>query len=233
MKILLELFAGIMLWIVLSIGRRTIDATAHRAKVLDRIRHYLPATAAIIWFLYGFWLLYRWVYGNTAFPYLLFFYIAIPTVLVAWYVLRDVMAGVVSSGRDQFDLNLRIQIGELSGRIVKKGATHVELQTDNGDSIHIPYSRLSREIVIGKSEDSESDYHRIHLKVSRQKQPDQLQADILRDIRSSPWATAATAPVVRYKQQENASCEFEILFRSLNSRHASRIERALRETYEK
>ena len=233
MKILFELFIGVLLWIVLSTGRKAIRATAHRSSKLQRIRHSMPAVAVVAWFLYGLWVLHRQFSGNSLHSIIIFFYIAIPALLAAWFILRDVLAGAVASSRRQFRLNHHIQCGDLSGRIIEKGITHVAVRTDSGDIARIPYSRLNGEIITERSEDTESDYFRIHLSVPRKDVPDRLQADLARDIRSIPWVSAATAPIVQLKKQSDTSCDFEVLFRSLNSRHAARVEHILRSAYEK
>jgi hypothetical protein len=232
MKILFELFIGILLWIVVSTGRKAIQATAHRSSKLQRILSVLPAVTIIAWYLYGLWLLRRWFSENSLYPIVILFYFAIPSLLVAWFILRDILAGAVFSGRTQFHLNHNIQCGDLSGRIIAKGITHLAVQTDNGGTARIPYSRLSGEIVTERSENTESDYYRIRLSVRGKKSPQFLQADLARDVRATPWASTATPPLVQLQKQTDISCEFEVLFRSLNSRHAARVERILRDAYE-
>jgi hypothetical protein len=232
MKILFELCIGVLLWIVVSTGRKVIQATAHRSSKLQRILSVLPAITIIAWYVYGLWLLQRRFSGNSLYPIVILLYFVIPSLLVAWFILRDIFAGAVFSGRKQFHLNHHIQCGGLSGRIIAKGMTHLAVQTDNGETARIPYSRLSGEIVTERSEDTESDYYRIHLTVPGKRSSQLLQADLIRDVRATPWASTATPPVVQLRKQTDTSCEFEVLFRSLNSRHAGFVERLLRDAYE-
>jgi len=217
---------------VVSTGRKVIQATAHRSSKLQRILFVTPAVTIIAWYLYGLWLLQRWFSGNSLYPVVILFYFAIPSLLVAWFILRDILAGAVFSGRKQFHLNHHIQCGDLSGRIIAKGTTHLAVQTDNRGTARIPYSRLSGEIVTERSEDTESDYYRIRLNIPVKGSPQLLQADLVRDVRATPWASTATPPIVQLQKQTDASWEFEVLFRSLNSRHAARVERILRDAYE-
>ncbi|MEJ2109247.1 MAG: mechanosensitive ion channel [Acidobacteriota bacterium] len=233
MKIIFDLFAGLLLWAILSAIRKGVAATAHRAAALQRIQSFLPTIAAILWFFYGLWLIHGWFANQAIFPILLFFYIAIPALLIYWFVLRDVIAGLVFSSRMQFQPGRRIQHGDMSGRIIRKGAAHLLLRTDSGDTVRIPYSSLSGKIVTEKSEETESDYFRIHLSLRKQDRPDLLQARLAHDIIANPWASASTPPIVRLQKQTDSSCEFEILFRSLNSRHAARVENAIRNMYER
>jgi hypothetical protein len=233
MKILFELLTGILLWVVLYTGRKTLAATAHRSAALQRVQRLRPMIAAIAWFLYGLWLLHRWVSGHPAFQTLLFFYIAIPALLTGWFVLRDTLAGVIASTRSQFHLNHRIQCGDLAGRIVAKGITHLVLQTDGGDIARIPYSSLIGKIVNEKSEGADADHFRIRLNIRNESRPEGLQTAITRHILNNPWASASATPIVRLKTRTDAACEFEILFRSLSSRHAARVEQSLRDAFER
>ena len=115
--------------------------------------------------------------------------------------------------------------------IAERRMTQVTIRTNNGDLARIPYSRLSGEVFPERSEETESDYHSILLSVPKNNTTEQLQAILARNVMSIPWASAGTAPIVRLKDETDSACNFEILVRSLNSRHAARVEHILREIY--
>lgn len=232
MKIFLELSLGILLWMAMLIVSRMIRALAHRSSGIQRIMPFLPGFAFAVWLLYAFWLLQRWFAATSIYPMVLFLLIALLSILFVWFILRDIIAGIVVSGRKQLQINHRIRLKDLSGKIIEKRTTHVTIRTDNGDLARIPYSRLSGEVFPERSEETGSDFHSILLSVPKNNTPEQLQAILARNVMSIPWASAGTAPIVRLKDETDSVCNFEILIRSLNSKHAARVEHILREIYE-
>ena len=231
MKFFLQLSVGVLLWAVLSIGGKTIRAAAHRGSRLQGIPSFMPAFSFIAWLLYALWIVHSWLSGSPLYPFIMFLCFALLATLFVWFVLRDVIAGTVVSCRKQFPVNHRIRFTDLSGKIIARGVTHITVRTDNGDIARIPYSRLSGEIVPERPEETASDYFRIHLIIPKKGSPEELQSILTRDVRSIPWAAGGTAPIVQLKEQTEDTCNFEILFKCLNSRHAARVERILRNKY--
>jgi hypothetical protein len=228
MKILLGFIAGILLWILLKGGRRIIQASVPRFSALKPIMPWLPTIACIAWFIYAFWLINFWFSANTLYPALVLFLFIVLAVLFAWYVLRDVVAGLVFGSRGQFSLNHHVSSGDIAGKIIDKGITHITVRTDSGDTARIPYSSLSGKVVCERSEDTASDYYRVLLSLDKTKSSDQIQSAITREVLCIPWASFGSPPIVHLKSETEAAYEFEVLFQSLNSRHAARVERALR-----
>jgi small-conductance mechanosensitive channel len=228
MRILLGLIAGILLWIILKAGRRIIRASVPRFSALKPMMPWLPTIAFIAWIIYAFWLISFWFFANAVYPSLVLFLFALLAVLFAWFVLRDVMAGLVFGSRGQFSLNNRISFGDTAGKIIGKGITHITVRTDRGYTARIPYSCLSGEVVSERSEDTASDYYRVLLSLEKTNSSDQIQSAITREVLCIPWASFGSAPIVRIKSETDAVYEFEVLFKSLNSRHAARVKRALR-----
>jgi len=232
MNLLLALAAGTLLWAALAAGRKAVDATAHRSAVLGRLQRYVPLIRVVAWYLFGFWLLRRWGAGRPLLPALLLLYLAVPALGVAWYVLRDVLAWAVTSGRGQLRLHHRIQCGGVSGTIVAKRVTHIVVQTDPGETARIPYTRLSGEIVRERSEDAGSDRYSIRIRPGKPGAPEDLREALARDLAAIPWACPQPAPVIELKERSGDDCEFEVRFRSLDRRHAARVERVLRGIHE-
>ena len=225
---MMVLLAGILLWALLKIGRQIIVASISRFSALKRVVPLLPGISFIVWTVYAFWLVYEWFSRyEKLYPFLMLLLFALLAALITWFVLRDIIAGVVFSTRNQFSLNHRISFGDTTGKIIGIGITHLAVRTDSGDTASIPFSRLSSEVICERAEDTASDYYRILLRLGKTESPDQLQAAITREVLCIPWASFGTAPIVRLKGESDSSYEFEVLFRSLNSRHAARAERAL------
>ena len=226
--LIMVLLLGVLLWAFLKTGRQIILASVSHFPALKRLVPLFPGISFIVWLVYAFWLIHVGFSGNELYPFLALFLFILLAVLFAWFVLRDIVAGLVFSTRNQFSLNYRISFRDTTGKIIGIGITHLVVRTDSGDIASIPYSRLSGEVLCKRAEDAASDYYRILLKLKKTEPPNQLQASITREVLCIPWASFGTTPIVRLKEESDISCDFEVLFQSLNSRHAARVERALR-----
>ncbi len=231
MMILLQMIVGMLLMILLWAGRYAVRATAYRTSRLRPILPFLPTISFGCALVYALWLLHTWFSENPLYQWMLFICIAVSVMLFAWFVLRDVVAGAIFTGRGQFLINNSISFGNLSGKIISRGSTHLAVRTDKGEITRIPYSRLSGEVVSERSEEMASAYYRIRLHIPKREDPERLQAAIGRDVLSIPWVSCSTAPVVRFIGERESGLDFEVLFQSLNPRHAALVEHALRINY--
>lgn len=225
---IMVLLAGVLLWALLKAGRQIILASIPHFPALRRIIPLFPGISFIVWIVYAFWFAHVCFSGYEIYPILILALFILLAALFAWFVLRDIVAGVVFSTRNQFSLNHRISFGDTTGKIIGVGITRLVVRTDSGDTASIPYSRLSKEVVCERAEDTASDYYRILLKLEKTEPSDQLQSSITREVLCTPWASFGTTPIVRLKGEDDSAYDFEVLFKSLNSRHAARVERALR-----
>lgn len=229
MKTLAMVFlTGILLWAMLKTGRQILLALIPRFPSLKRTVPLHGVISFIVWIIYAFWLAHVYFSGYEAYPFIVLSLFILFAALLAWFVLRDIVAGLVFSTRRQFSLNRRISFEDTTGRIIGMGITRMVVRTDSGDTASIPYSRLSGEIVCERAEDTASEYYRIELKLIKTESPDQLQASIIREVLCIPWASIGTAPIVRLKKEDGSSFDFEVLFQSLNAQHAARAESVLR-----
>jgi len=226
--LIMILLTGFLLWALLKTGRQMVLALIPRFPSLKRVVPLLSVISFVIWIIYAFWLAHVYFSGYSTYPFLILSFFILLAALLAWFVLRDIVAGLVFSIRRQFSLNHRISFGDITGKIISMGITRMVVRTDSGDAASIPYSRLSSEVVCERAEDTASDYYRINLKLEKTEPPDQLQSSITREVLCSPWASFGTAPIVRLKGEDGSGRDFEVLFQSLNSQHAARVERALR-----
>jgi hypothetical protein len=225
---ILILLMGVLLWALLKTGRQIILSSSSRFSSLERVVPLLPGISFIVWIVYAFWFAHACFSKYEIYPFLMLFLLILLAALIAWFVLRDIIAGLVFSTRNQFSLNHRVSFGDTTGKIIGIGMTRLVVRTDSGDKASIPYSCLSSEVVCERAEDTAPDFYRVLLKLNKAAPPDQLQAAITREVLCIPWASFGTPPIVRLKEESDSFYDFEVLFRSLNSRHAARVERKLR-----
>ncbi len=67
--------------------------------------------------------------------------------LVPWFLLRDVVAGIIFKLQHTLKLNQSIRVVDTSGRLLRLGITALVLENASGEQIKIPYTKLINETV--------------------------------------------------------------------------------------
>ena len=68
-------------------------------------------------------------------------------VFLAWFVVKDFIAGIVFKVQNDLQANNNIQFGKITGIIKSQHLTHMKVETTTGQVIKIPYSRLNQDII--------------------------------------------------------------------------------------
>ncbi len=195
---------------------------------LERIR---PGLLLLLWVLFSFWTLktlfadapfYRGLTGGLAGVLLLLF---------AWFILRDLVAGVIFSTKHPDALNRRIRAGTVTGRVLKAGFTGLQVAADGGEVLSVPYSNLVGEVAVENAQDHS--LPRFQTTVSLEGIPgdvDSVRKEIQKEILLSPWVNHRHLPSVRLLGGGDHRTA-EVVFHCLNDHHAAMVEERLRSRY--
>jgi len=124
---------------------------------------------------------------------------AVPIALVAaaaWFAIRDVVSGAVLRAEQPFATGQRIGAGAVSGRVVGVGLRSLDVETDDGARVRIPYSRLAREPLARMPEADGAAAHTFTLRVPPALSPADAAARVRTAALNCFYASAAREPHV-------------------------------------
>jgi hypothetical protein len=147
-SLLLVLLGGAGLYVGLRYGRalvHNLPLNRGRKQVVDRFRPLVEAVLTVGYALLALRLLLGAQVLYSAFTLVA---VGLLAVAVSWFVLRDVLAGLLIKASELCLPGDTITVGELRGRVRGLGTRVVALDTDDGGQAFVPYTQLSRQALV-------------------------------------------------------------------------------------
>jgi hypothetical protein len=210
MKFLIIIAVIVGTALLVRIVEIVIRALIGNRQKLKFILRYFPILEFLIGLALIFWAVDFLFSDKSYFFILTIVIVAVVVALIAWYVFRDVMAGVVFRVQNNLPRGASVQLGEIKGRILHSRATHVVMETDEGKTIRIPYSHATSEII---SEQQERGLHEdsiIELSIPKNDSWQKTKELLNNILLNTPWRLVHSEPVVHLISEEDANFRVEI-----------------------
>lgn len=231
MKIVAVLLAGLTVFIGLKIIGIFLKKGIPRYPILKSVLRILPLIQIIIWFVFVFLASTTLFVDRSFYPYAMAGMLMIATILFVWFVLRDVFAGAIFRVQNDLNIGDYIKIGELSGQIKAIRLTHLEIITDNGQSLKIPNTRLNNSLISGMTTPEGMEEFTISLTLKNSLPTDKIEEKIKYEITNSAWCNYKNPPVIKLQNRNEEFVTFDVLVYTLNQKHLRIVEKMLKEKF--
>lgn len=226
MNILIFILVGVILFFLFRLGFRLSNALIKKKIIRSGIQTSLPLIELLAWITYLFWGALI-LFGKHVHYDLIVVVMAILIILgLAWFVFRDILAGVLLKTEKSLEHGQVIKTPIVEGKIKKTGTRFLELINDKGETIKVPYSRLSNELIIIPPENEESLPHQLLLPVASEKQAEEIKKQVISHLLALPWIISPH-PVVKLIKTEEGKHAIHITFHTHNLTHAALVEEKL------
>ncbi len=222
------LFALIFL-VVIRVLRRLLDIFAGRRSYRAQVRKLFPLAETLFWTMFALWAV------NLVFENELHQTIASAAIAASigawliWFVARDFFAGIVLKAQRVFERGQSFKTGEVAGVIRKVGSLGLELEQDEGGTLHVPYRAISGE-AFGQVDSSQPGRPcTLELNVPGDKAQSETRSLLRSLVLSSPWVLPTREPLIRPAAQEGGAGNiWHISFFTLDDRFNAEVESMLR-----
>jgi len=230
MKIVTVLLAGVAVFMVLTIAGMSVKRMSARYPVLKNMLKLLPLAKIIIWIAFVFWGTGVLFADGNIYTFVTVGLIFIITLLFVWFVFRDIFAGAIFRAQNELNKGDYIKIGNLSGQIKSVHLTCLEITSDNGQTIKIPNSRLSEELISGMTTPEGMEEFTIRLSVKNTQEKDEFEEKIKYEIANSPWCNYKNPPVIKFQKEDTnaGTLIYDVLVYTLNKQHLRKVEKNLK-----
>jgi len=143
-------------------------------------------------------------------------------------VLDDFVNGVVLRIEGAVEPGRFLSVEGVEGTIRRVGHRAIEVETDVGTLVRIPFSRIARESVATVATAVGQHAHTFVLEVPRDRSPARLIRDVTAAAMMSPWSSITRQPQVDLQGESTASYTLEITTWVLDPAWASDVEATLR-----
>jgi hypothetical protein len=191
MKIAYILITAIALLVFLRASYYFIRLSSRDKSWDQYVLHIFPWIEVSLWVLFTFWALF-FAFTGTEFHNILIISLSLAlSILLSWYVFRDFIAGAVFRSEQSLDTGLEISSQKYSGTIMKLGYLSMDILTDNGDKLTIPYSQLWGTDLVRKTLKSRGKNQTITLEIPQHYGAQNTEQLIKRKLLELPWIIEA------------------------------------------
>lgn len=231
MKILIviAIAAGSVLLVrILEIVIRTIIGNRVKLKFIHRL---LPVFELLIGLALIFWAVNFLFFDKPYYFILTIILVSMSVMLISWYVFRDVLAGIVFRTQNSLPRGAAIQLGDIRGRMLGLRSMHIIIETEEGKTIRIPYSRISGEIISEQLETGLHEDSTLILNLPKNKSWAQTEVIIKNTLMNSPWRLLKSEPVIQLLSEDNNSYRAEIHVKTHSKSHEARLYQILSDKF--
>lgn len=196
-----------------------------------RVSYLLMGAEFLVWTGWLFWVIRLLVRSDAVYVY---FTMGIAFLLfgaVAWFLLRDVVAGIIFRLQHDLRANQSVQVADRAGRLLRLGATTLVLESTTGEQLKIPYTQLINQTVVRNEASDVVQSFDFLLQVPKTLSKDRWLRTLPEQVLLLPWASAQRRPVVQWQSEGPETHTFELRVHSLNAQHAQLIENHLRHVH--
>ncbi len=232
MKIIIIIVSGSAVFAVLMITRIILKRMSFKYPGWKKSLKVLPIAGSIVWTAFAFWgtgLLFR---ERTYYPYIVLGMVLIILGLVTWYFIRDVFTGAMFKMQNELNQGDYIKIGNIAGQIKAARLTHLEIISDDGQTIKIPYTRLNQELISRTSTPEGMEEFNISLLVDKRFSKQEMEDKIRYELANSPWCNFKDPPVIRLKSEDETTYAYDLQIYTLNQQHLRMVEKQLKSRLE-
>jgi hypothetical protein len=226
MKIIIAFVIAALFFLILKVARLGLK----RLFNLYYIDNVIIAAELIIWIIYTFWAIDFLFRGKFFYPYLVYAIIIIIAGFVAWFLLKDIFAGIIFRTKHNLKTGSYIKAGDITGQIKSQQLTFLKIITGNGQILRVPYSGIIHEVITELSYPGALEEHTLNLRVDLPAGRTNAAESLVREvILNTPWSNLKEEPTIRFLQENENGYFFEITLLSINRKQIKYIEMGLEE----
>jgi hypothetical protein len=234
LSMLLIIFSALLIMVFFRLFKYLLQFMHLTREKSNLVIQYLPLTELIVWTLYLSWAIhYLYVRGFlvTLAPLIIF---AVIILYLAWYALKDIIAGIVFKTVNEVNLHDFISVAGISGKITAMKHTSLEIEDNSGQIISIPYSRITGNLLMRHFPSQSILSHNFRFRTSYRDLPDGV-FDLMENLRltilSFPWSSQKKPPKIVIEEENSKDILFNITVFSLEESYFTRMEKFLEKEF--
>ena len=217
----------VLIYILLRVAVKVISYISVLRKPYLFIKKFFPLVDLTILITITFWFI-SWIFRDSD---LLPIIIAIVTLILlslfGWLWGRDFIAGIILKSENYFEKNKKIRLNNQSGKIVKTTFRYLEFETDDGEAIRVPFSRITGEYFTKLSPTVKYESQLITLDVNKVNDTKTLRETLRKTVFNSPWYLTRKEPIIEIISTGDDGYKINLNVYTLNSSHTDFLRRDL------
>lgn len=218
---------AIAIFVVLRFSSRLLNAIQAGKKVHKLLIRVFPILEFTIWLGFSIWVINEVLYNYAYYNIILASIFGCLILIAGWYFIRDFIAGIILKIEIPFEKNQLIRTPMAEGILKKLGYRSVELESQSGERVKIPYSQLTSKSIHLQNIDDSMQGHETTVKVSAAIPVQEVKEKISTETMLLPWASITHLPIIKVAEQTETINTYSVHFHSLSDKHAAYISQHL------
>ncbi|TVR41710.1 MAG: hypothetical protein EA394_05395 [Bacteroidia bacterium] len=227
MSLIIFILAGFLLFFMFQLLGRARQTFAQKKLWHRSAGSLLPLAELILWVAYAFWGIHLLFGNHIYFDLVVGIMVVLVIVAIAWFVFRDLFAGVLLKAEKALEPGQTIKTPFAEGKIKHLGSRSIELINDSGELVKIPYSRLSNELFILPPDNEDSLPHHLEIILQNNQNPDELRKRIRENLIAMPWVLLPVPDITVIKGKDGV-LKLHVMFYTHIRSHAAIVEEKLK-----
>lgn len=242
LTILKVLFFGVMLYLLFAIIKKIIEMqfmAPLRSKKVYRLNlnDVVLLAEVVSWLVFLSWSVQVVCKNNALYSLGLSVLLLAILTGVSWSILRDFVSGIIIKLEATYSINEWLKVRDVEGKVTKLGYRSLEIETEKGEIVNIPYSIITKEMSIKSSRIQGLEYgaetvksHTFELD-SPPSPPEggregikEAKEKIRKLILNSHWSSLKKEPQIKLLEKTDAGYTFQVTVYTLDAKYFQEIE---------
>ncbi len=226
------LILGIVLWFLfffLKRGSRLLLSEKSYKKTIDDALFYLRTTS---WIVFLFWSADTIFKGQPLLSRLFVAAICCLLIGLSWSLIKDIFSGILLRTEGIFTYNSHIKSHGMEGVVKKLGFRALEIETDRGETVRIPYSIIDRETTIRSYPIESIKSHTFHILLDKSKEFLTYKEQIKKALLNNHYTSLRKNPVIKMKADSNGKYQLMVTAYIMDDRYSERVEQYIKSQFE-
>ncbi len=224
LTILKILFFGTLMALFFILLKNGIKFVAADKPYSKRLHNVFLNGKTIAWLIFGFWSIELIALKDPWYTRIFAMVLIITIIGISWTIVRDLITGLLTKMDGSYTINGWIRIREVEGKIKAFGFRSLEIETEKGETVNIPYHLLNSEMIV-RSQPTESVMScTFKIEVPNTKQFKEYQKLIRNEVLNSHWVSLKKEPKIKLLSEENGSLILQVTAYTLDERYFEEIE---------
>lgn len=226
------LFVGGTLWFFFKLVHRAIDLLLSGQVYHKRLEEVLLIVRAASWIIFVFWSISVIFIGQLMYARIFSGALILLTVGISWPLIRDIISGFLIRMEGTYHHNSHVRIHNVEGTVKKLGFRSMEIETERGETIRIPYKIVDDELTVKSYPVETIKSHTFNIMVAKSQDINEYEKSIKVELLNSHWSSLRKDPRVKLVDETSDTYELRITAYTLDKRYFQDVERFVKKKFE-
>ncbi len=227
--VLIFALIGLLIYVFFRFTQKYTLSAGITIKRKQFLQRNLPLFEILTWIVYLAWSVDFFIFRNDIFAGALVIVFIFALYWISRYALKNLIAGFVFRSSAGFYIDDFIDTEKINGKITNIGYLYLELESQSGSTLQIPYSELVDKTRIKKANRELSTGYSFELKLSPKADIQQLSKKIEQIIINSPYTALNKWPKIEISEKNSDKQVLQITIFALNSKYQHLVKAELEE----